>query len=59
MRQHRGEKSAEEYVRGVLAIPGHYLVECIIGLGYPAESKMPHAYEDLDWEKIRQNSFES
>lgn len=59
MRQHRGEKSAEEYVREVLAIPGHYLVECIIGLGYPAESKMPHAYEDLDWEKIRQNSFES
>jgi nitroreductase len=59
MRQHRGETSAEEYVRELLAIPEHYVVECIIGLGYPAESKTPHAYEDLGWEKIRQNSFES
>jgi nitroreductase len=59
MRQHRGETSAEEYVREVLAIPDNYLVECIIGLGYPAESKTPHAYEDLGWEKIRQDRFES
>jgi nitroreductase len=58
MRPHGGDTSAEDYVRKELGIPEHYLVECIIGLGYPAESKTPHAYEDLDWEKIRYSRFE-
>ena len=53
MRAHGEGKSAEEYVREVLGIPERYMVECIVGIGYPAEGKSPHAHGDLDWEKIR------
>ncbi|NOY86660.1 MAG: NAD(P)H-dependent dehydrogenase/reductase [Deltaproteobacteria bacterium] len=53
MRRHSGGKPAGEHVREVLGIPGHYLVECIVGIGYPAESRPPHPREDLDWGKIR------
>ena len=53
LRAHGEDTSAEEYVREVLEIQDHYLVECIIGIGYSAETKTPHPYEDLDWEKIR------
>ncbi len=52
MRQHYGEISAEEFVREVIGVPEHYMVECIIGLGYPIDTKPHHAYNDLDWEKI-------
>lgn len=58
MRTHPDGGLSEEYVREVLGIPDHYLVECIIGLGYPAESKSPHPRDDLDWEKIHQDRFE-
>jgi len=53
LRSDREGKSAEEYVRQVLDLPEHYLVECIIGIGYSVETKTPHPYEDLDWGKIR------
>jgi nitroreductase len=58
LRDHGDGKSAEEYVREALGVPEHYLVECIIGIGYGAEEKTPHAKESLDWGKIRQNRFE-
>ena len=58
LRDHGDGKSAEEYVREALGIPDHYLVECIIGVGYPREGKSTHEYDSLDWEKIRHNRFE-
>lgn len=57
MRQHDGEISAEEFVREVIGVPENYMVECIIGLGYPLEDRPPHAYNDLDWEKIHYGSY--
>ena len=57
LREHRKGKSAEEYIREVLGIPERYLVECIIGVGYPEEEKAPHEYDTLDWEKVRYNRF--
>ncbi|TNF46068.1 NAD(P)H nitroreductase, partial [bacterium] len=57
LRAHSEDKTAEEYVRELLNIQDHYLVECIIGIGYRAESKSPHDHEDLDWGKIRKFSF--
>jgi nitroreductase len=57
MRAHDENRSAEAYVRDTLGIPDNYLVECIIGIGYPGEDKTPHASESLDWEKIRRNRF--
>ena len=49
--------SAEEYVRKLLGIPEHYLVECIIGLGYPGEDKEGHSYDSLDWGKVFSNKY--
>ncbi len=57
LRDHDENTSAEEYVRRLLGIPDNFLVECIIGLGYPAEKKTPHPAESLEWGKIRRNSF--
>ena len=58
LRAHSDGKSAEEYVRELLGVPEHYLVECIIGIGYPGERKEPHAYDSLDWGKVYYNKFE-
>ena len=58
LRDHGDGKNAEEYVRKTLGIPEHYLVECIIGMGYPGEGKEPHAYDSLDWGKVYYNKFE-
>ncbi len=55
LREHAGDMSAEKYVRDLLGIPEHYLVECVIGIGYPAGSKTPHAMEDLDWGKVKES----
>ena len=57
LRAHSDGKSAEEYVRELLDIPEHYMVECIIGLGYQGEGKEPHAYDSLDWGKIHTNRY--
>ena len=57
LRDHSDGKNAEEYVRELLDIPEHYLVECIIGVGYPEEEKAPREYDTLDWEKVRYNRF--
>ncbi len=59
MRRHAGQRSSEDYVRKLLEIPDHFLVECIIGIGYPAEAKKPHDRGGLEWEKIRHDRFQS
>ncbi len=50
-------KTSEEYIREVLDIPGHLRVECMIGIGYPAEAKAPVPFEKLDHGKIRYNRY--
>ena len=57
LRDHGGGKSAEEYLRDLLGIPEHCLVECIIGIGYPGEGKEGHDHDSLDWGKIHRNTF--
>jgi nitroreductase len=57
LRDHGGGKSAEKYVRELLGIPEHYLVECIMGIGYPGEEKEPHSKESLDWGKVYHNKY--
>ncbi len=51
------DKSAGEYLRDELNIPEGYLVECIIGIGYPGEGKEPHSKESLDWGKVHRKKF--
>jgi nitroreductase len=57
LRAHNDEMSAEEYIRERLGIPEHYLVEAIVGIGYPADEKEGHPEESLQREKVRWNSY--
>lgn len=49
--------TSEEHVRSLLKMPDNVRVESIIALGYPAEEKEPVPFEDIDYTKIRTNSF--
>ena len=50
-------KSAQTYVQELLNIPENLKVESIIAIGYPAESKLPHRKEDLQYEKVHYNDY--
>ena len=56
-RGHSQAKTAEEYVREVLNIPGHLKVAAIIAIGYPAEKPPLLSEVELDWEKIHLNLY--
>ena len=49
--------TSEDYIRGVLRMPGHIKVECIVAIGYPAETREPLPREELKDEKVRINRF--
>lgn len=51
------DRTAEDHVRAVLNIPARLRVECIIGIGYPAETKEGVRAEKLDRGKIRPNAY--
>ena len=57
LRAHNDEMSAEEYIREKLDIPERYLVEAVIGIGYPADEKEGHPEESLQREKVHWNSY--
>lgn len=57
LRQHGDQQNAEEYIRGLLHVPENYLVECIIGIGYPGEGKEGHAPDSLNWEKVYRDRY--
>lgn len=50
-------RSAEEYIRELLAIPEKYKVEAILSLGIPAEHPEPHTAEELLKEKVHSEKF--
>ena len=56
-RSHSKEKSAERYVQEILHLPGNLKVASVIGIGVPAETKTPIAKEQLDYTKIRYNTY--
>ena len=58
-RSHSMEKTSEEYVREVLQLPQNLKVESIIAIGYPNEQKGGHLKEELQYEKIFINNYES
>lgn len=49
--------TSEDYIKGLLNLPGNMKVESIISLGYPAEKREPVPKEQLKYEKIRLNSY--
>jgi len=56
-RLHDREKSSEAYIRELLGLPEHIMVETIIGIGYPAERKIPVPAARLQRDKIRFNRW--
>jgi nitroreductase len=56
-RQHNYDLSAEAYVQELLGLPEQIKVECILGLGYPAEKKNPVAADKLQYDKVRRNRW--
>ncbi|MDF1537163.1 MAG: nitroreductase family protein [bacterium] len=57
LRSRSGEMSAEQYIREALGVPEPYMVECVIGLGYPAQSHPPHGRDSLDWGKVHKDRY--
>jgi nitroreductase len=56
-RQHDGGKSSEEYIRELLGLPGFIMVEAIVGIGRPGETKKPVPAEDLQYDKVMHNNY--
>ena len=51
------DEPAEDYVRRLLGIPSNFRVECLVAVGYPAESKGPHTDEKIRWERVYSEKF--
>ncbi|HZK01241.1 MAG TPA: nitroreductase family protein [Anaerovoracaceae bacterium] len=51
------DESVEDYIKGILDIPGDYIVECVIALGYSDETKKSHNIVDLPYNKIHYDKF--
>lgn len=57
LRQHDNELSAESFVKELLGMPDTLAVECIIGIGYPAEHKPGHSADNLPYANVHHNTF--
>jgi nitroreductase len=56
-RQHDAGQSAESYVQKLLGLPERIKVESILGIGHPAEHKVPVSADKLQHDKIRINRW--
>jgi hypothetical protein len=56
---HDDTQSSGAYIAEVLNIPSKLKVESIVGIGYAAEQKAPHARETLQDEKVFLNRYGS
>lgn len=54
-RQHDTGISAESYIQNLLCLPEHIKVECILGIGHPAEEKKSVPLGNLQRDKIKYN----
>ena len=57
LRPHDATSSAESYVKDLLGLPDNHVVECIVGIGYPAEVKAGHPPENLPFGHVHLNTF--
>jgi nitroreductase len=56
-RQYSPAQTAENRVQELLGLPEQVQVECILGIGHPAERKIPVAANKLERDKIRKNGW--
>lgn len=52
-------ESSEDVVRDALDIPHDLIVECIISIGYPDETRRPVDLAKLKWEKVHVGTYKS
>jgi nitroreductase len=57
LRKHSSSLAADDYVKELLQIPDNLVVESIVGMGYPDETKTGHAEETLQHDKIFLNTY--
>ncbi|MBW6511537.1 MAG: nitroreductase family protein [Desulfuromonadaceae bacterium] len=58
LRPHGDGRTAEEYIKQLLGLPPRYRVDCVIGIGHPAERSAGHAAETLPWKQLHHNRFD-
>ncbi len=56
-RMHPDGRPAQEHIASLLGLPPNSVVQCVIAIGYPAETKAPHPKESLDFAKVYQERF--
>lgn len=59
LRNHSGTESADDYIRRLLNIPDNYSVLSIISAGYPEKIRAGKPFDELQFEKIKLNSFKN
>ena len=57
LRPHNADRSAEQYLQELLGLPASHAVECVVGIGYPAEEKAGHASAALPFDHVHRNRF--
>ncbi|OGU18144.1 MAG: NAD(P)H-dependent dehydrogenase/reductase [Geobacteraceae bacterium GWC2_53_11] len=56
-RQHDTDITAESYIRKLLDLPEQLKVECVVGIGYPDEKKLPVPEDKLQNDKVKSNRW--
>ncbi len=56
-RTHTAAETSEAYIQGLLGLPGHLSVLSIVSIGYPDETKKPVEKSELEYGKIRHNTY--
>lgn len=56
-RSYNDHKSTEEYLQDLLNIPTMIKIECMIGIGYPAEQKPHKTEKDLAYTRVFSNKY--
>lgn len=56
-RFHAGGATSEAYIQGLLGLPQHIKVECIISIGTPGEKRPVLAAGSLQFDKVRHNCY--
>ncbi len=51
-RNHDASTTSEAYLKKLLDLPDQFAVECVIGIGFPDEAKIPHPAESLEYSKV-------
>lgn len=56
-REIKDGSSSSDYIKSLLDIPEQYSVECIVGIGHPAEEKKPYEENELPYDKIHHGKW--